>query len=502
MDGYIKCGKIKIDTNTYQLVIGADYVRDYFRLSIDNNGKEVYKEISYEERKKLDIIFTKNIGWFLYSQKNDKNNKVDKVVVISGIVIAISIYNIISMTAAYVLCKNNPYSSRRLNSNFIRSYSAKTFFTDAREQLFNIDYDTMSIGQIIKNNMDIPDKYEDDIYEIYNIICSKLPNQQFINIKPNLYNLKIKNKVNTNSQLNMEGSYSNLYDCITIYRGENLENNRSTLAHEFLHLLSSRYDKKNKAFHSGFTMISKSASVGYGLTEGMTEFLNENLLGYCGDNTFAYSYYAERSCVKMLCEIIGTEKMVEAYFNNDLELLIDELTEIYGTKEDAIKLITTIDSLHIVVLYEKEKIETSGIVDEVLTQFLKYYYAKTSRDIENGVYTRDDKYEFNVTTDYFKDLFFSIGKGKDNRLAFNMMRNELLTEYDEKNNTAYRPIPLEYNQNIITKDYFYEDGERFVIKTTDYLLDSNSFKELDESTTRYNYIYVNRDNNAVKTGGK
>ncbi|MDD4036358.1 MAG: hypothetical protein PHS45_03445 [Bacilli bacterium] len=502
LGSYIKCGKIKIDRNTYQLVIDTNYVRDYFRLSADGNGEEVYSDISSDERKQLNMIFNGNFEWFLYSKKEGKHNKVDKIMVISGMLLAISIYNIIGMTTSYILDRNNPYSSSTINSGLITSYNIKTFFRDIKEQLFDIEYDIMSIEQIIENNKDIPVKYKGDISEIYNTIYSKLSNQQFSNIKSNLYNLKIKNKVNTNPQFPIEGSYSNLYDCITIYCDENLKDNRSTLSHEFLHLLPSYYDKKNKVFYSGFSMISKYFSIGSGLNEGMTEFLNETLLGYYGNDIFAYSYPTERACVKMLCEIIGTDKMVESYFNSDLEILVNELIKIDGTREDALKLITTIDSLHMACRYEDKKLEVSGIVDEVLTQMIKYYFAKTSRDIDNNVYTRNNAEEFNITVDYFKNLFFLIGKERNNLVAFNIMERELLTKFEDKNNTRYTPKPFEYSKKIITKEYFHDEGERFVIKITDYCIDSEPYGVLDESTTRYNYIYVNKDNNAVKIGGK
>lgn len=87
------------------------------------------------------------------------------------------------------------------------------------------------------------------------------------------------------------------------------------------------------------------------LKEGMTELLNRE---YAGSDPFSpftsdfhdYTsivYQPEICSVKLLCELIGENKMLEAYSTDDIDIIYDALANIYKDKKEAKKLINGIE---------------------------------------------------------------------------------------------------------------------------------------------------------------
>lgn len=78
--------------------------------------------------------------------------------------------------------------------------------------------------------------------------------------------------------------------------------------------------------------------------EGMTELLvNE----YFEDDPYLEipTYPFEIAAVKMLCEVVGSDKMLEAYSTGDMDIVINELAKFNGSVEDSRKVIDTFEKI-------------------------------------------------------------------------------------------------------------------------------------------------------------
>lgn len=137
------------------------------------------------------------------------------------------------------------------------------------------------------------------------------------------------------------GAYSSKYNKIHI--GDNPLGRKylkkDILAHELLHMASSRRDKDKSC--SGFHIKGKNISIGEGLNEGYTELLNGR---YFSDVRKSDSYYDLQMIAAGVESIIGQQNMEQAYFVNDLNGLVSELAR-YSSVDQAIELIVKIDDL-------------------------------------------------------------------------------------------------------------------------------------------------------------
>lgn len=104
---------------------------------------------------------------------------------------------------------------------------------------------------------------------------------------------------------------------------------RTCLYHEILHYYSQSGLYDFNIYGDGYT--------GYAVNEGMTELLNAEF-----NDDEIFTYHKEAAYVGALCEIVGPEVFEEAYFGNDIEYLIEALSE-YSSEEDALALIKNID---------------------------------------------------------------------------------------------------------------------------------------------------------------
>ena len=117
-------------------------------------------------------------------------------------------------------------------------------------------------------------------------------------------------------------------------------NSKETVTHELLHLASTV--KQGTTIFSGFSQWNPITDfeIGRGINEGTTEFLNCLLFGY-EDSSYKELVYIVRG----IANLIGTDKLMELYFNNDLKKLEEEISK-YSSKEVARTLITGLDRLY------------------------------------------------------------------------------------------------------------------------------------------------------------
>ena len=118
--------------------------------------------------------------------------------------------------------------------------------------------------------------------------------------------------------------------------------NKDAIYHELLHLASSYYDKKSDIIYSGFSQCTNNSNIGFGLTEGYTEYLNQTYFSDYTTERSKYTYTAEVLLCTKLNALIGKNKLNSFYFNSNLPGLIDELAK-YSTKDEAVKFIETVD---------------------------------------------------------------------------------------------------------------------------------------------------------------
>lgn len=168
---------------------------------------------------------------------------------------------------------------------------------------------------------------------INNLDLERLNNLNITYIK-NLHDLKMHFKLLTQN----DGTYSPQTNTISIYK---LFNKESVLSHEFLHLISTG---KNQT--SGFyTPLYNEEEdyylwIGDGLDEGYTELLNIRIFG---DKKNAYPYNTE--IIKFLEILFDNPKEMEyAYFTNNIFIIYQTFLK-YGTKEEFLSLLQTLDNL-------------------------------------------------------------------------------------------------------------------------------------------------------------
>lgn len=122
------------------------------------------------------------------------------------------------------------------------------------------------------------------------------------------------------------------------------------------------------------------------INEGMTELLTNE---YFSDNPFLEekSYPYEITMVKMLCEVIGEDKVLEAYSKEDTSILVNELNRVMKI-DNADELLKNMDNL--TNLLEEEKEISDEDLNKVLNVFDEYYknYDETSIELEMFLYHR------------------------------------------------------------------------------------------------------------------
>lgn len=140
-----------------------------------------------------------------------------------------------------------------------------------------------------------------------------MPTDKLIQVCEAISNVTIIYRDHTENQAtNIAATYNSKKNIITIYNGyeDNLDH---IILHEGYHLLS--------------TNDILPLSLGQGFNEGMTELLTDEY----GGNQFD-SYPTEVSFVKILSEIIPTDKLMETYQTQNINVLIDYLKTITDEK--------------------------------------------------------------------------------------------------------------------------------------------------------------------------
>lgn len=170
--------------------------------------------------------------------------------------------------------------------------------------LVYIDYFVNKLSQYV----DIKDTYYDK-----NILTLGIDKGNIINVIRGLFRNEF-----------LIADYSITSNNINLYTRHNIEN---SIYHELLHMASSIYDKEKEVRKSGFFEGTKEYSVGYGLDEGYTEYLN---IKYFSSERKCYLY--EIIISRLVELIVSKNKMQKLYFKADLVGLCSSLAG-YSTEK-------------------------------------------------------------------------------------------------------------------------------------------------------------------------
>lgn len=171
------------------------------------------------------------------------------------------------------------------------------------------------------------------------------------------------------------------------------------LIHELFHIASSK--KIGNKFICGFD--SRPATFSYeqnrGFTEGFTEILACNAIPL--KDEIASGYYIEGLLINQLMLVIGSEVMLESYFNNlGIKKMVEKLYELDPDIDEALILFRFIE-----VNFNLENIFSSNILSHIELNILKYFKLKIYQDIlydvkkEDILQSIDDYKSFLVTSE-------------------------------------------------------------------------------------------------------
>lgn len=152
---------------------------------------------------------------------------------------------------------------------------------------------------------------------------------------------------------------------ISIYVAEEDDENDEILNHEKI--------------HSIYTNINNFTLPRF-LCEGMTELLKNE---YFSNHPYSElrSYIYETTFVKLICELVGEDKVLEAYSTGNMDLIYDKLDSIYGLPGDSKKIITKIDEIF-EKYYDLDYSFSKDDLKNLIVQLENYFVKTESEELE------------------------------------------------------------------------------------------------------------------------
>ena len=145
---------------------------------------------------------------------------------------------------------------------------------------------------------------------------------------------------------------------------------KSSLFHEFLHMISTILDKDEKitGFYHTYTTPKMKLGIGIGLTEGYTDLLANRYF-----NT-SIQYNIEEDIAEIIELLIGRRKMEHLYLTSNQYGLIKEL-EKYTSLVEVSEFLMRLDDICIIgskkELTEKDKDKINNIYNTTISSFLR-----------------------------------------------------------------------------------------------------------------------------------
>lgn len=416
----------------YKTVFDLNDNRRYF-YELRNNR---YEPVDNNLQKYFDSIYNSEID-ILYNGNNDKlelaRNVTKKVVKIGNVTIAVIIAANISFTGLKTI---------NLDRSFLQNIEAikDIYTTDERDHKIIMSY--------IDKNTRLSNEDKEFILSMNHFFEE---NEKYFNmseIKKNLINLRIiydkDNQENHKMSNRVKGYYTKAFDKITIFYSDKMDNDMITkkvVFHEVMHAISDK----------GY--VSKG-NLGLALTEGVNELMAEEYL-----NTYSDTYNKGQTYARIMCELIGPEKVKESFFGNNIDMVLEELSSICGTKKDAQKFISLLDdearcdTTLMTSNDRQEKIdalETKRRVSPVIDTYIRIYYEskfnrkidedklmlaymdslRLTNNLQSEFYHENNIEKINVVKHYFNSELLNIDKQVTVEYIYKNIEKKNINKYD------------------------------------------------------------------------
>ena len=416
----------------YKTVFDLNDNRRYF-YELRNNR---YEPVDNNLQKYFDSIYNSEID-ILYNGNNDKlelaRNVTKKVVKIGNVTIAVIIAANISFTGLKTI---------NLDRSFLQNIEAikDIYTTDERDHKIIMSY--------IDKNTRLSNEDKEFILSMNHFFEE---NEKYFNmseIKKNLINLRIiydkDNQENHKMSNRVKGYYTKAFDKITIFYSDKMDNDMITkkvVFHEVMHAISDK----------GY--VSKG-NLGLALTEGVNELMAEEYL-----NTYSDTYNKGQTYARIMCELIGPEKVKESFFGNNIDMVLEELSSICGTKKDAQRFISLLDdearcdTTLMTSNDRQEKIdalETKKRVSPVIDTYIRIYYEskfnrkidedklmlaymdslRLTNNLQSEFYHENNIEKINVVKHYFNSELLNIDKQVTVEYIYKNIEKKNINKYD------------------------------------------------------------------------
>ena len=173
--------------------------------------------------------------------------------------------------------------------------------------------DNMVLFYAVMNNQNL----EEDEKEIFYRFSDLIDENPYLDVNLSYDNLDDLDIVYTDRPSNYNSDVMGIFslndDVISIFRSKS-EDNREILIHEMIHSI---FNTRRTCYLPSF------------LSEGVTELLVDE---YFTSNPFVETttYPFEVSAVKLLCEMVGSEKVLNCYTTGNKEVIVKELSKTMG----------------------------------------------------------------------------------------------------------------------------------------------------------------------------
>lgn len=416
----------------YKTVFDLNDNKRYF-YELRNNR---YEPVDNNLQKYFDSIYNSEID-ILYNGNNDKlelaRNVTKKVVKVGNVTIAVIIAANISFTGLKTI---------NLDRSFLQNIEAikDIYTTDERDHKIIMSY--------IDKNTRLSNEDKEFILSMNHFFEE---NEKYFNmseIKKNLINLRIiydkDNQENHKMSNRVKGYYTKAFDKITIFYSDKMDNDiitKKVVFHEVMHAVSDK----------GY--VSKG-NLGLALTEGVNELMAEEYL-----NTYSDTYNKGQTYARIMCELIGPEKVKESFFGNNIDMVLEELSSICGTKKDAQKFISLLDdearcdTTLMTSNDRQEKIdalETKKRVSPVIDTYIRIYYEskfnrkidedklmlaymdslRLTNNLQSEFYHENNIEKINVVKHYFNSELLNIDKQVTVEYIYKNIEKKNINKYD------------------------------------------------------------------------
>ena len=452
----ISLSKIKYKNNNYQIFSDLNGYRYFYLLKNDE-----YKEIDFKTNIELSKIFNNSFNRKLYLN----NRKI-----IDTITICSATLGVITLYGMYAYCKLHKdffYKNILLKNSKNVTYEEIIDYVDVDKDL--------ELDEILNNN----EKIDEQFYPFIESYVDKFEDEDLTLFYYNLQDMEIKavdeDDVKREAGKKCAGYYDITNNIIVFSDDVCMNEVKDVLYHEFRHASkSTSVIVDNTLYYNTFNVTKKNVTYGTAVLEGMnakyTDYIDPSSLSYPIQQVYA----------DMLIDIFGEEKMkeIEAYGNADT--LIDELSNITGTKEDAKRLIMMMDDE---LEATSNNIEISTDTSIEIKQLLSTYFLQN----EQNKLMNSDKNNYILN---YISYINNCNEFKNNFYNYYTRSSITYTYFEFDNNKDYQTISNWFN--IEEKRYAEPFLEMYVIDE-DVINDLNTYIFVDEINTN-----IETDNSNIK----